>query len=358
MDIFSRLLRLHSGIIPTEDFFTEIVAHLLRENNDLLYRWLESMNLPLPHTTVYTSASVSTQKWFKALETHDQWSRPDIVIELVDGEHRDWIIIESKLGAMEGSDQLKRYAEVLSAAPDIRIRHRILLYITRDYDPKDTATILAGIPFRNVHFQQSRWHHFYHMLAKETDNPLVQQTLKFMEAQKMATNNQFRPEDLITFANLTHALNMMQETLANEVKNSYMEKVGPSNSDSQIFRQMLYHNRYLRQTWLNKAQWWFGIGYFLHTPYPSLGFIIEVSPQSPQRAVLIEAMNAITLQMDWRSYGLNDPSAWSGITYKRSLSEFLTEEDHVLAIKAFFLQALNEFTAVKQLYPHLPWSEG
>ena len=36
MSLFSRLLKLHAGSIPLEDFFTELVAHLFSTNKEIL----------------------------------------------------------------------------------------------------------------------------------------------------------------------------------------------------------------------------------------------------------------------------------------------------------------------------------
>ncbi|MBC7824801.1 MAG: hypothetical protein H7126_13225 [Candidatus Parcubacteria bacterium] len=37
------------------------------------------------------------------------------------------------------------------------------------------------------------------------------------------------------------------------------------------------------------------------------------------------------------------------------MQDFLSEEDHVVAIKKFFLQALDELEKIKDQYSKLPW---
>src|SRR4028119_617584 len=97
MSLFSRLLKLNTGSIRLEDFFTEIVAYLFSINKEILYTWLEYSNLL--DTSTCLDAYISTQRSFAPLDIHITGSRPDIVIELVHETHRDIIFIESKIGS-------------------------------------------------------------------------------------------------------------------------------------------------------------------------------------------------------------------------------------------------------------------
>ena len=66
-------------------------------------------------------------------------------------------------------------------------------------------------------------------------------------------------------------------------------------------------------------------------------------------------MQKISQRPGWGSYDLNDPVAWSGVFRERSLRDFLSEEDHVAEIKAYFLELLEDLAKIKKKYPHLPW---
>ncbi|MHC5744789.1 MAG: PD-(D/E)XK nuclease family protein [Nostoc sp.] len=133
MSLFTNLLNLHSGNKPREDFFTEIVAYFLSLNKDILIDWLKHHSIISDDN--YSSIKISTQQEHQALAIHTEDSRLDIVIELSTGLNTDVIFIESKIGSTEGWRQLEKYAEILSNLPNVR--HRILIYITRDYDPKE-----------------------------------------------------------------------------------------------------------------------------------------------------------------------------------------------------------------------------
>jgi hypothetical protein len=57
----------------------------------------------------------------------------------------------------------------------------------------------------------------------------------------------------------------------------------------------------------------------------------------------------------WGSYDLSDPTAWAGVFRERSLRDFLSKEDHVAEIKAYFLELLEDLAKIKKTYPRLPW---
>ncbi|GAK55223.1 hypothetical protein U27_02055 [Candidatus Vecturithrix granuli] len=113
MRLFSRLLHLHAGVIPLENFFTEIVAYVLGTSHEFLCDWLKYINL-VKEPYIYTHSRIMTQQRFAPLEHYEIASYPDILIELFEGEKRTIILIESRLGSGEGADQLTRYAEILS----------------------------------------------------------------------------------------------------------------------------------------------------------------------------------------------------------------------------------------------------
>ncbi len=175
MSLFSRLLKLHNGNTPLEDFFTELVAHLFRTNREILHAWLKYLDL-LDKDADF-DAYISTQQTFERLSHHFSDSRPDIIIELIDGSNRDIIFIESKIGSQEGCNQLKRYAEILDKLSGFRHKH--LIYITRDFEIKEIKTIFCEIPKSNVYFKQARWHEFHQFLNTQ---PLIAIRKFFMDS--------------------------------------------------------------------------------------------------------------------------------------------------------------------------------
>ncbi len=356
MSLFSRLLNLHTDKTPLEDFFTELVAHLFTIDRQILFAWLKYIGLL--DTEAYLDAYISTQQTFDRLNHHDSDSRPDLVIELGDGSNKDLIFIESKIGSKEGYKQLPRYAEILDKLPDLR--NKVLIYITRDFEPKDREIVLNRIPDSNVRFIQVRWHQFYQFLKAQTDTILFEEIIKFMQEHQMAHNNQFSSIDVIALANFTKSLKLMEQTMWGEVSQRFEKILGSMAPLSTTFTQFRLNERYLMYSWL-PYKWWCGLGFMLNTSsstdYPTVCLVLEVQPQSPCRAEIIEAMKAICKEnSDWKGYDLDNAKAWSRIVLGRSLQSFLSKEDHIATIKEFFLKSLDELSNIKTKYPDLPWN--
>ncbi|MBD2080399.1 PD-(D/E)XK nuclease family protein [Leptolyngbya sp. FACHB-17] len=355
MSLFSRLLHLNTGSIPLEDFFTELVAYLFSKNQEILYAWLEDLNLL--DTNTYLDVHISTQREFEPLDGHLLGGRPDLLIELVDNRSSSLIFIESKIASQEGYEQLSRYAEILHKLPGFH--KKILLYITRDFEPKDKTVIFKNIPDSIVHFKQLRWHQFHRFLQSYTGTILVQEVIEFMNEHQMAHNNQFSSIDVIALANFTKSLKLMEEAMWGEVSQRFEKVLGAIKRQNAALTQMQLHGRYLMTADMPSGKWWCGLGFILKTSsltdYPTVRLMLEVAPSSNRRIEIIDAMKDIYKQYNWQGYGLNDAKAWSGIAREKSLQDFLSEEDHIAAIKQFFLQTLEELEKIKNEYSNLPW---
>lgn len=353
--LFSRLLNLNTGNIPLEDFFTELVAYLFSTDKEILYAWLKDLNLL--DINVCLDAYVSTQRNFEPLEGHRLGSRPDILIELVNIESRSIIFVESKIGSQEGYEQLSKYAEILHGLPGFQ--HKLLLYITRDFGPKDQLAVFKNISQSTVQFKQLRWHQFYRFLKSQANTMLVQEIVTFMDEHRMAHNNQFSSIDVIALANFTKSLKLMEETMWGEVSQRFEKVLGAIKQKSTALTQVQLHGRYLMTASMPSGKWWCGLGFILKTShltdYPIVRLVLEVDPNSQRRAEIIEAMKDICEQYGWRGYDLDNPKGWARIVRERSLQDFLSEEDHVVAVKNFFLQALDELEKIKDQYSRLPW---
>ena len=151
------LLRLHSTSVPAEDFFTEVIAGLFRYHPELCLAWLKNLGV-LGNAAQSELVGVSTQQRLSTLESHAMGSRPDLEIRIRTPIYgMQLIFVKSKLGSAEGANQLWRYADHLRNVEDAA--HKTLVYVTRDYDPKDHAEVLRSV--EGVAFVQSRWSALY-----------------------------------------------------------------------------------------------------------------------------------------------------------------------------------------------------
>ncbi|MBN3947977.1 MAG: PD-(D/E)XK nuclease family protein [Nostoc sp. NMS7] len=358
MSLFTNLLNLHSGSKPREDFFTEIVAYFLSLNNDILLGWLKHHSIISDDN--YSSIKISTQQEHQALAIHTEDSRLDIAVELSTGLNSDVIFIESKIGSKDSNNALRKYADVLSNLPNVR--HRILIYITRDYDPKDEIKKYCLDLSPKVNFFQLRWYQFYSFLKERAFDILIQEILIFMRNNRMSQNNQFSSVDLLTMVNFNKTLILMQSTLSEKVKEEFELAFGSVVGKTASMTQWTWGSRYIIYTHFSGWNFWCGLGYFDLNPdnfteYPCLGIYLEVSPTFKERPNIIKSMqNVVNDKPDmWTSNNLTITPAWSSIFYRKNLQEFLSEKDQLSAIKFFFKDSIKELKAVQEQYFNFPW---
>lgn len=360
VSIFNNLLRLksNSNVIPLEDFFTEIFAYLLKSSDVLLCDWLNHFSIS--HIE-FENSFVSTQESFDALDEHLSGSKPDILIELSNKNRKQMIFIECKIDSVEGNDQLRRYAEQLDDTNNIDLC--VLIYITRDYEKKDENIIFNNCKNSNkLKFKQLRWYENYQFLKSNQQNVMIKEALKFMEENNMSLNNKFSNIDILALTNFPKVRKMMDETMFGDVSNKFEAIAKGISQSSTCMTQFRDHNRYIYYHW-QTPDFWVGLGYWIDpssiTNYPDFGIIMEVSPNAKNRTEIIEIMTEIekTYPEKWVGCNITEAKAWSSINRSESLQNFIHKPDHIIAIKEYFLDILDDFKNIKNIYPNLPWKD-
>mgnify|MGYP007061597913 FL=1 len=170
-------------------------------------------------------------------------------------------------------------------------------------------------------------------------------------------NKQFSQNDIQTLNNFSNVTQMMDETMGGKVLEKFESIDGNISQYSARFTQLRNHNRYIDgHSFAGKH--WIGFGYWFkyydEQEYPELFVTIELDPKGPKRKKLIDTLKKVTdqekYQKNWTGYRLDDPSAWAGISYGRSLQDFLEEKDHIKAIQDFFFNAINELDVIFKEY--------
>ncbi len=395
MGLFSRLLDLHSSPRPVEDFFTEVVAGLFTAAPDLCTAWLEHLGLMEPtHDDRERKVLVGTQRRIGPLPDHATGSRLDLVVEVSSDAGRDVVYLESKIDSGEGAEQLRRYADLLSEVEGAR--SRTLVYVTRDYDPKDEDEVLRvpekagdeGGPqggettHAPVRFVQLRWGDFYRFLRGAVDREhasgeaervldpgskvLVGEVMSFMEERGMAQRNVFTAEDLAAMSRLQHTMALMEETLKGRVAEALSDFTGAKVEGQAVTLKDFFSwgtNRYVLHSLLvRNHQWWCAAGFVMHADdfgggYPSVVVFLEVAPNAERRREILAALRRWVAERDrWEGGELEqEEGEWSEVYRKRGLQEFLSGEDHVSAIRTFLVESLEELSEMKHEFPDLPW---
>jgi hypothetical protein len=65
--------------------------------------------------------------------------------------------------------------------------------------------------------------------------------------------------------------------------------------------------------------------------------------------------NANKADAAWELYNLDQPHLWGGMRQRKSLTAFLSEEDNVAAIRAYFTKLLGDLKKFKGENLKLPW---
>ena len=356
MSLFNKLLGFAGGSIQLEDFFTEIVARLFEHHPEVFFKWIGWTGELYRNKPIRTY----TQRFCPALKgdenehdgnDRDKRSFIDLVVELNEGKEREVIFIESKVGSHEGPGQLPRYAKILA---DESARKRLLLYVTRDYDRKEESEILKDGVSSKVKFSQRRWYELYRCLKGCESDFLVAETLTFMEEHGMALDNRFSPVDLLTMTNFPRVLSMMEETMWGQVEEEFKEVIGGVNKQAASMTQIRYHNRYVmytdKSTHVNGV---LGFHFALGNddPYPKVVVQLEAHPQLRQVIEMMEKYREENKHWHFEKYR----SGYAKLRTAQSLRAFLDKEDHVKAIREFFLERLNEIAKLKDKHKGLPW---
>jgi len=339
-------LKLNSSNKKLEDFLSEIFACCLQYYPELLNALFVQLDLPVMEEGSY---QVNTQSRFRKLE-YDKTGKdiPDIVITLPDNSV---LIIESKVGAWEGTDQLKRYAEQINA----KFGKGTLLYLTKNYDPK-TEDLSWDNDLSNVKFKQCRWFDIYQLASKYKHHLLINQMLEFMIHENISSDNKFSPVDIIALNNFSRVKRIIDETMRGEVLTELIKIAPQSGKISQPMTQLKHHDRY-NYIHYQKNHVWVGLGYWMNSfnedeEYPDLKFVVEVSPDSPKYEEVIKTMSTIVAENSgtWHGKNLNNVRDWAQIYQRKSLKDFLAKENHVEAIRQYFLEAIKNYAIVKDAY--------
>lgn len=208
-----------------------------------------------------------------------------------------------------------------------------------------------------------RWHQFYARLQQHATDILAQEILIFMRNNKMSQNNQFSSVDLLTMVNFKKTLNLMESTLNEEVQQKFKLAFGglikPIASTSMT--QWRWYSRYIIYTKFSGDNFWCGLGYFNLNPdnfteYPYLGICLEVYGNFVERPKIIESMHKVINDQPniWTPENLTILPDCSAIFYRKSLQEFLSQENQLSAIKDFFLKSINELKNIQPDF-NFPW---
>jgi len=172
----------------------------------------------------------------------------------------------------------------------------------------------------------------------------------------MDNTGQWEPVDFIALQQLPRALSLMGESMWEEVEERFKTVVGHVKNRTATRTQLEEHSRYIMYAWMSE-RWWCGLGYFLSSeePYANVGLILEVAPNSPRRDDILGALRQIDKSDGWSGDSLDQDGVYSNVRKVQPLRTFLGEENHVRAVKEYFLKVLDEVDELRERFSDLPW---
>jgi len=334
-----------------EDILTEVVAAVLRNNADLARRWMSSLEIPCSDDA---TIGVETQYPIERLAGHDTDSRVDLVIRLSGVGGKRVVFVESKVGSMQGENQLLRYAQLLQKECEEEGARGTLIFITRNFEAAEPP------PVAGVEFVATRWFQFYKILKSgKSSDGLEKQLMLFMEEMHMSVGNQFRSTDLVALENFRGAKAVIDETL-NETCDEWKQVFGKRGQLNKAHSQMGKDGCYMISTRFPGFS--IQLGYWLPDGHSdegiSLGAVFYSDAKVNNRGAVVDAFRTWAKESGekWKTEDLDNPGARAALTRWAWLRVFLTTDDHVAAVKAYFRELVEDIRTFRARFPDLPWT--
>ena len=362
-----------AGRVQTEDVLTEVVAHLFRIDatarddldTALIVSWLRAIGgyagLGVQRVSIATQQTYARLPARDARGAHTRDSRPDLVIDLTDAQGSSRrVVIESKVGSGEGTDQLRYYAEHLHEQGG-----GTLVYLTRDYDPKQSDPILrhAG----DVGFRQARWYGVARHIRRAqataalSTHSLYDDTLAFLTSLRMTTPPQFTPTDAVALGRIGQTTRFLDSTLWEGDQQSpkpvdhLRDLVGGFSKYGAVPLWRIHENkRYVLRRQLSGGEhdsFEIVLGYqFGEDAMPQL--LLGVGSKQPAHAGGIRSI--ASSDTSWAPGHAN--SGWHGAYLYRDMAALLVGHDHAANIREAFHEMLESLREVIDLTRDtLPW---
>lgn len=329
----------NSNRTPLEDFNTECFANILRlykdVKDDFIYNFL---NLPEDNYNILTQLK-------KALAED-----PNCIIDLVFIGEKNVCFIENKVESFEGWEQLRRYGNVLDIHYSKLKKH--LYYCTKYTDLKNEKG-----EYSIYNFKQFKWFEIAKFLKKyQRENPLINDYLKFLTNYKMAQDNTFKSENILSMENMLKTLEIAEFHIEN-CKGEFNKLFGSERYDKNFnWNQLKGHNRisHYKAGILNSK---------INKDYSEILYSIEFSNLKLRVQIYVNSNHhqyEEFKKLSYNDFQIKTEDFGNGFCFyvNSSLGKYLNDVDSDKDIKEWFL---NSFEIMENLIinnPQLDWKHG
>lgn len=316
----------YSDRIPLEDFNTEVFAGILNLFPEIKKEVLDFLGLPEDEYLV------STQVNYTLPDT------PNCIIDLVFLGRKHVCFVENKVNSSEGWEQLSRYCQALD------LHHKdykpFLVYCTKFADPKEIFT---------HNFKQVRWYEIAKRLKKYSEtNSTIKDYLNFLKIHKMAQDNTFTTEAILSMQNLTKTLEIVNHHIdLSEINFKKIFNINKTNTKQTNFTNLNRIAIYVKNIFIDKSI------------SSDLLYSINFNNVKLQTQIWVDKKHPDILKFEELAKKNNfETKKYSGglIVYKfRPLYDLLNNPNSDTIIKEWFTLSFNEFKEFIDSTPELGW---
>lgn len=359
--LFSRLWRHCSKEAkPKENFFSELVAEAFRTHPELLYKWLDKIQVQdLPRDG---SLEITVQEHAE-IAPH-QTGFYDIFIRIQHDAGLHLIVIESKLDSPLEPGQPRRYQDELTnrMAKDSSV-NATLICATRDFENIEP-------PYGKAQFIQTRWESFYETLEdflRTNQSYLADQTYRFIREHHIATPVKITRPHLDALVNFGSCVQMLDAVFDSDIQEGFRELGGrmltrPNQRLQSLLAGWLYGLR------CHHGNWKLGFHLGFWHEYPAQGVVyaggiicLNVQPQDEARAKML-SVAAACLRGEGAWSSLDAPNHFArdpGFIWAQPLEDALEEANNAAGVRGVLRPVLNSMKKFKNefSFPGFKWDK-
>lgn len=340
--LFSKLLSLHTSPVPIEKFTTEVLAGVLRSNQVLLDKFVNTvLNIK------GNGFKVETQKNYQNIQ-------PDMVFS----NTNSLCFLKNKVDYFEGYKQLEKHKMVLEEQP--HTLNVYLRYCTQYYEQKD---------IEDINFEQLFWSDIYSFLEQSySENPLVEAFLYFLRENNMNQVAELNADDVVAMSHLDNTLKKMDLCL-DSVTAEFSELFGyPNIGAPKQHKERLRDLGLFKQYHITKepilhgggGEWgWSDIRIsFAYNEEPTQLMVWYWCGRTHSQYNSLKKM-AKKHQRWFSNYSgflLEDTPNWLVIAIKKPLADFESEAKPLQAIQNWLIDTLRVFRKFADKTPELHWN--
>lgn len=319
----------YSSRVPLEDFNTESFAGILNLFPMIKKEIVDFLDLP------DDDYKIETQVKYCLLKEEDQ----NCIIDLVFRGIYNICFIENKVNSSEGIRQLERYGLALDEY--FSGYEKRLVYCTKFSDPKEITS---------HNFKQVRWYEIAQRLKKYSNkNPIIKDYLNFLKIHKMAQDNTFTPEIILSMQNLQKTLDIINHhiTLSEPIFKKVFDISKPISRQINVTGKYRVAN-YIKDIFTDK------------TPSTDLLYCIKLSEVKLQTQIWVDnkhpnSKKITELAKDNDEFEVFEYKGGIVINKSRKIYDLLNDKKSDEIIREWFTQSFIEFKEFIDSTPELGW---